>query len=103
MPPELVPQLTQRLESGQPDEFGEIGLHVFIGTDQTWCHTQAPSVDAVCKSHQANGIHLDPQDVAEVQVLPQCPGREDRHNAVPAVWAERPAGLGAVPRHHELR
>jgi hypothetical protein len=54
----------------QPDEFGEIGLHVYIGTDQTWCHTQAPSVEAVCKSRLALGVDLDPKDVAEVQVLP---------------------------------
>ena len=70
MPPELVTLITQRLASGQPDEFGEVGLHVFIGAEQTWCHTEAPSVDAVCRSHKALGIDLDPEDVAEVQVLP---------------------------------
>ena len=70
MPPELVTQIIQRLNSGQPDEFGERGLHVFIGPEQTSCHTEAPSVDAVCRSHQALGIDLDPQAVVEVQVLP---------------------------------
>jgi hypothetical protein len=70
MPPELVALIMQRLESGQPDEFGERGLQVFIGPDQTYCHTEAPSVEAVCKSHQALGINLDPQAVVEVQVLP---------------------------------
>jgi hypothetical protein len=70
MPPELAAQITQRLTSGQPDEFGETGLHVFIGAEQTWCQTQAPSVDAVCRSHQATGIRLVPEDVAEVHVLP---------------------------------
>jgi hypothetical protein len=70
MPPEMVAQITQRLDSGQPDEFGERGLNVFIGAEQTWCHTDAPSVDAVRKSHEAMGINLDPQDVVEVQVLP---------------------------------
>ena len=70
MPPEMVAFIIQRLTSGEPDEFGEVARHVFVGADQTWCHTQAPSVEAVCKSHQAIGINLDPQDVAEVQVLP---------------------------------
>ena len=28
MPPEMVAFITQRLTSGQPDEFGEVGLHV---------------------------------------------------------------------------
>jgi hypothetical protein len=70
MPPELVTLIVQRLVSGEPDEFGEVGLHVFVGPAQTYCHTQAPSVDAVCKSHRAIGIHLDPRDVAEVRVLP---------------------------------
>jgi hypothetical protein len=70
MPPELVAHITQRLDSGQPDEFGEVGRHVFIGPEQTWCHTEAPTVEAVCRSHQALGIDLDPQAVMEVQVLP---------------------------------
>jgi hypothetical protein len=70
MPPEIVAQIMQRLDSGQPDEFGERGLHVFIGAEQTYCHTDAPSVDAVRKSHEAIGITLEPRDVVEVQVLP---------------------------------
>ena len=70
MPPELVACITQRLTSGQPDQFGEVGLHVFVGVQRTWCHTEAPSPDAVCRSHQALGIDLDPRDVAEVQALP---------------------------------
>jgi hypothetical protein len=70
MPPELVALITQRLTSGQPDEFDEVGRRVFIGAEQTYCHTEAPSVDAVRKSHQAMGINLDPQAVVEVQVLP---------------------------------
>jgi hypothetical protein len=70
MPPEIVAQIMQRLESGQPDEFGERGLRVFIGAQQTYCHTEAPSVDAVRKSHEAIGITIAPRDVIEVQVLP---------------------------------
>ena len=70
MPPELVEHITQRLDSGQPDELGQVGLHVFIGPERTYCHTEAPTVEAVCKSHKALGIDLDPLAVAEVQVLP---------------------------------
>jgi hypothetical protein len=69
-PPELVAHIIQRLDSGQPDEFGEVGRQVFIGSELTWCHTEAPSVEAVRRSHQALGIDLDPQAVAEVQMLP---------------------------------
>jgi hypothetical protein len=70
LPPETVAFITERLTSGQPDEFGEVGLHLFVGAEQTWCHTEAPSPDAVRRSHQALGIDLDPTDIAEVQVLP---------------------------------
>jgi hypothetical protein len=70
LPPELVAQITQRLISGESDEFGERGLNVFVGSAQTYCYTEAPNVDAVRKSHAALGITLGPQDVAEVQVLP---------------------------------
>jgi hypothetical protein len=50
---------------------GEVGLHVYVGAQRTWCHTEAPSPDAVRRSYQALGIDLDPRDVAEVQVLPR--------------------------------
>ena len=70
LPPEMVALITQRLTSGQPDEFGEVGPHVFVGAQRTWCHTEAPSPEAVRRSHQALGIDLDLRDVAEVQVLP---------------------------------
>jgi hypothetical protein len=70
MPPEVVARIIERLRSGERDEFGEKGLNVFIGAEQTYCHTEAPSVEAVRKSHEALGIVLGPQDVVEVQVLP---------------------------------
>ena len=70
MPSDVVAQIKQRLDSGQPDEFGERGLNVFIGPEQTYCHTEAPNADAVRKAHEALGINLDPQNVVEVQVLP---------------------------------
>ena len=70
LPPEVLSQIVARLQSGQPDEFGEIGLNVFVGERFTSCHTEAPSVEAVCKSHAALGVELDPSEVQEVQVLP---------------------------------
>ena len=70
MPPELVTLIKQRLKSGEPDEFGEKGINVFIGSERTYCYTDAPSAEAVRKSHAAMGIFLGPEDVAEVQALP---------------------------------
>jgi hypothetical protein len=70
MPPELVTEITRRLRGGEPDEFGEVGLHVFIGAERTWCHTEAPDSQAVRSSHRALGIELDAADVVQVQVLP---------------------------------
>jgi hypothetical protein len=74
MPPEMEAFIVQRLESGQPDEFGEVGLRVFVGAEQTWCHTEAPSPEAVRRSHLALGIDLNPTDVTEVRVLPDGSG-----------------------------
>jgi hypothetical protein len=70
MPPELVAEIIERLRTGRPDEFGERGLNVFIGADETYCYTEAPSPEAVRMSHAALGITLAPEDVIEVQVLP---------------------------------
>ncbi|HWD42665.1 MAG TPA: hypothetical protein VHM23_02900 [Actinomycetota bacterium] len=70
LPPELVAEIIRRLRSGHPDEFGEVGLDVFVGAERTWCHTEAPDPDAVRSSHRALGVELAPDAVAEVQVLP---------------------------------
>jgi hypothetical protein len=70
MPPELVAEIMERLRSGQPDKFGEKGLNVFIGAEETYCYTEAPSPEAVRMSHAALGITLGREDVIEVQVLP---------------------------------
>ena len=69
LPPEMLAQIKQRLSSGHVDEFGEKGIHVFIGQHETFCYTEAPSAEAVRKSHAAMGIDLRPEDVVEVQVL----------------------------------
>ncbi|HYN16694.1 MAG TPA: hypothetical protein VEY96_01250 [Actinomycetes bacterium] len=70
MPPDMVTMIKQRLTTGEVDQFGEKGHNVFIGPQQTYCYTEAPSPDAVRRSHQALGIILAPQDISEVQVLP---------------------------------
>ena len=70
MPAELVAEIMERLRSGRPDEFGEKGVNVFIGAEETYCHTEAPSPEAVRMSHAALGITLRPEEVIEVQVLP---------------------------------
>ena len=70
LPPEIVTLIKQRLRRGDPDEFGDTGINVFIGSQRTYCYTEAPDAEAVRKSHAAMGIVLGPEDVAEVQVLP---------------------------------
>ena len=70
MPPEVLTIIRQRLKSSEPDEFGERGISVFIGSRRTYCHTEAPNADAVRRSHEAVGIFLGPDDIEEVQTLP---------------------------------
>jgi hypothetical protein len=70
MPPEVISIIRKRLLSGEPDEFGDRGISVFIGTAETFCYTEAPSKEAVRKAHAAIGIDLDHTAIAEVQVLP---------------------------------
>ncbi|MEX2374111.1 MAG: hypothetical protein WD942_00805 [Dehalococcoidia bacterium] len=70
MPAAVVAAIAQRLENGEVDEFGERGINVFIGSEQTYCYTEAPDVDAVRKSHSVLGIDLRLEDVQEVKVLP---------------------------------
>jgi hypothetical protein len=70
LPPEVLAAIKDRLESGRPDEFDEVGHFVFIGAQRTFCYTEAPDAESVRKSHAALGVHLAPEDVMEVQVLP---------------------------------
>lgn len=70
LPPEVITVIRQRLRSGETNEFGERGINVFIGPREMYCYTEAPDVAAVCRSHEALGIHLGPESITEVQVLP---------------------------------
>jgi hypothetical protein len=70
VPPEVLSIIKQRLQSGEPDELGERGIHVFMGADRTYCYSEAPSAEAVQQAHEAMGILLGPEDIEEVRVLP---------------------------------
>jgi len=70
VPPEVLTIIRRRLESGEPDQYGDQGINVFIGENDTYCYTEAPNAEAVRKAHEAMGVFLEPEDVAEVQVLP---------------------------------
>jgi hypothetical protein len=70
LPPEVLTIIRQRLQSDAPDEFGDQGINVFIGVNETYCYTEAPDAEAVRKAHEAIGVFLEPDDIAEVLVLP---------------------------------
>ncbi len=70
LPPQVMQQMTQSVKAGKKDQFGVKPLNVFLSNaGQGWCLTEAPSADAVCKSHEAMGITLALGDVHEVQSL----------------------------------
>jgi hypothetical protein len=67
LPPEAAEGIAARLKAGQADQFGVKGLNVFIGKGgQGYCLTEAPSAEAVVKSHEALGFPLSHGDVVEV-------------------------------------
>ena len=70
LPPEVVRQVTADIKIGKADQFGIRQLNAFIGTHgEGWCYAEAPSADAVCRSHEAKGIPLSKGEVKEVQTL----------------------------------
>jgi hypothetical protein len=70
MPPEAIKDMTARVKAGKADQFGVQPLNVFMDKDgRAYCLTEAPTADAVVKSQQANGVHLDRHDVGEVTSL----------------------------------
>ena len=67
MSPEVVQQFTQSIKAGEVDQFGVKGLNAFITErGEAYCLSEGPSVDAICKSHEAKGMELGPADVREV-------------------------------------
>ena len=55
MPPEMVAFITQRLTSGQPDEFGEVGLHVFVGAQRSSHARTKLRARGMVRSYQLGG------------------------------------------------
>jgi hypothetical protein len=67
LPPEAAQAMAARLKAGQADQFGVKGLNVFIGIGgQGYCLTEAPSAEAVVKSHEALGFPMSQSNVVEV-------------------------------------
>lgn len=67
MPPQAVQQMIADVKAGKADQFKVKGLNAYFTKDgKGYCLTDAPNVDAVCKSHQAKGIVLDKGDVHEI-------------------------------------
>jgi len=69
MPAEVVEGIKQKLMAGKPDQFGVVGLNMFVAKDRTYCYAEAPDAQAVHKSHEAMGLKLGPGDVMEVRSL----------------------------------
>lgn len=70
MPPEAMNEVAGRVKAGKPDQFGVKPLNLFLGKGgQAYCLTEAPSLEAVIKSHQANGVPVNPSDIVEVTSL----------------------------------
>jgi hypothetical protein len=70
MPPEMAEQVRKAAQSGQANEHGVKVLNAYFGSGgQAYCLTEAPSVDAVVKSHEAMGTPQQAGKVVEVQSL----------------------------------
>ncbi len=70
MPPAAISQMKETITAAKADQFGSIPLNVFMGANgDAYCLSEAPSVEAVCQSHIANGVEISPSDVYEVSSL----------------------------------
>ena len=67
---QMLQQMAKDIKAKKADRFGVTPINVFMGTTgESWCLTEAPNVDAVLKSHEANGAKLSRKDVVEVTPL----------------------------------
>jgi hypothetical protein len=67
---EAVEAMTGRINVAEPDQFGVTLINVFVAADgEGYCLSEAPSADAVVKSHGALGYTIEPSDVVQVTSL----------------------------------
>ena len=70
MSPELMKEAQKAMKSGKPDQFGVKAINGFMSkAGSSWCLTEAPNADAVCKSHESKGMKIGKGDVHEVQSM----------------------------------
>jgi len=70
VPADVIQGIRQKLLAKRPDEFGVVALNMIVSKDTTYCLADAPSADAVHKTHEKMGLKLGRGDVTEVQTLP---------------------------------
>ena len=67
LPPEAVKAVQKDIKTGKADSFGVKPINGFVAKKgMGWCLTEAPSADAVCKSHESKGMKLGRGDVHEI-------------------------------------
>ena len=70
IPPEGFSQMKENIMEGRADQFGSVPLNVFVGSrGDAYCLSEAPSAEAVCRSHAEVGVEISPADVHEVNPL----------------------------------
>lgn len=66
----MIRQMRADIAARRADRFGVTPLNVYQSpTGESWCVTDAPSAEAVVKSHEANGYKLPRHEVVEVTPL----------------------------------
>ena len=66
LPPEMVGAVTQKVKSGEVDQFGAKALNVIWSDSETFCLSEAPNAEAVHKAHEAIGVNLAGGDIRQV-------------------------------------
>lgn len=69
VPPEVIKGIREKLLARKPDEFGVVGLNMFVSKERTYCYAEAPSAEAIHKAHEKMGLILGKGDVVEVTSL----------------------------------
>ena len=66
----MLDQMKEDIKTKKKDKFGVTPINVYMGVNgESWCLTEAPSADAVIKSHEAKGAKLTLKDITQVSLL----------------------------------
>ena len=66
----MLDQMREDIRAKTKDKFGVTPINVYTGINgDSWCLNEAPTADAIIKSHEARGVKLTIKDITQITLF----------------------------------